>query len=233
MLRRSECSTCHVRRPPAICDVPPEAQDDFRAVAVLTPYKQRQVVFRQGNPSRGLYLICNGAVKLFHSDGPREHILDFLGPGALFGELSFEGEQPLSSSAQTLLESQLCFLPTELLKPFLVHYPSVAVRVIEALSGQLGQARGKAHELALKGAERRLAALLVRLAHERGEAPGDPPLRYTRRTLAQMIGVSTETAIRLLTKLKEEGLIAVAKRDIIVTDLDGLTSRAWDDGEEA
>ena len=68
--------------------------------------------------------------------------------------------------------------------------------------------------------------LLAGLDRGQGEAPagGDAHvrLRYSRRELAEMIGVCPETAIRLLGKLKRRGVIAPEGRQIVVTDLDKL-----------
>jgi CRP-like cAMP-binding protein len=90
-----------------------------------------------------------------------------------------------------------------------------------ALSRELAVARRKVRELALKGAEARLAALLVQLARTHCAAVADGArlnLPYSRREMAEMIGVSTETAIRLLAALKRKGAIAGDKREIVIAD---------------
>jgi len=109
------------------------------------------------------------------------------------------------------------------------------VRLIAALSNELAAARRKVRDLALKGAESRLAGLLVQLARASGEAASGQHLllRYTRRDIAEMIGVSTETAIRLLGKLKQKRAIAIDRRDVTITDLDKLTKLANYDEMEA
>jgi CRP/FNR family transcriptional regulator, cyclic AMP receptor protein len=90
-------------------------------------------------------------------------------------------------------------------------------------------------DLALKGAESRLAGLLVQLAGAKGEPTSGQrlQLRYTRREVAEMIGVSTETAIRLLGKLKQRKAITVDHREVTITDLDKLTKLAHYDDMEA
>jgi CRP-like cAMP-binding protein len=97
----------------------------------------------------------------------------------------------------------------------------VGVRLIAAISSALAAARRKVRELALKRAEGRLAELLLQLI-EGGSEPAIKGTRialgYSRRELAEMIGVSTETAIRLLGKLKQKHVIATDHRDVIVTD---------------
>ena len=86
---------------------------------------------------------------------------------------------------------------------FLQRHPATGVRLIAVLSRSLAAARRKAGELALKGAEGRLAELLMQIMRAGRREDGQPrvTLAYSRRELAEMIGVSAETAIRLLAKL--------------------------------
>jgi CRP/FNR family transcriptional regulator len=219
-----------------ICDLPHEALDDFRAASTTAVYKPRQVIFNEGTVPVGLYLVCHGAVKLYHSDRfGRDHILEVAGPGAVVGELPLDGDQRLSISAEAVTESQLCFLPRERLGQFLHKYPMISMRVIAGLSSELALARRKVRDLALKGAESRLAALLMQFARAAGELAPDKrlQLRYKRRELAEMIGVSTETAIRLLGRLQKKRAIRVDRRDVVITDVDRLTQVANYDESEA
>lgn len=219
-----------------ICELPPDALADFQRAGVVAVYKPRQVVFSEGTPAMGLYVVCQGAVKLYHSDRfGREHILEVAGPGALLGELALDDGQTISVSAETLTESQLCFLARERLVTFLQKHPAMGIRVVAALSNELAAARRKVRDLALKGAESRLAGLLVQLARANGDAVSGQrlQLRYTRREIAEMIGVSTETAIRLLGKLKTRRAITVDHRDVTISDLEKLTKLAHYDDMEA
>jgi len=200
--------------------------EEFRSIAQVATYKPRQVVFTEGSPTAGLYLVCHGMVKLYQSDRfGRDHIVEVAGPGAVLGEFCNEGDAfGISVSAETLVESQLCFLPRERLIRFMEKHPLTAIRLVAALSAQLASARRKVRELALKGAESRLASLLLRFARASGDlSPGRRlQLGYKRSELAEMIGVSTETAIRLLGKLKDRGAIDTVRRDIVITDVEKL-----------
>ena len=131
-------------------------------------------------------------------------------------------------SAESVTDSQLCFLPRERLTQFLQRYPDTGVRLIGALSNELAAARRKVRDLALKGAESRLADLLLELARANGGASSGQRLHlgYTRRELADMIGVSTETAIRLLAKLRQKRIVRIERRDIVLADVERLTQVA-------
>ena len=160
----------------------------------------------------------------------RDHILDIAVPGDVLGELPLDPTETYSVSAEALADSQLCYLPRERLVPFIQTHPMTGVRLIEAFSKAVSAARKKVRALALKRAENRLAELLIQLARAAGEPMKNGATRmrldYSRREIAEMIGVSTETAIRLLARLKAKRAISTNHRELIITDTDKLTRLA-------
>lgn len=228
-MRKILCEACPIRHISIIADLPDDRLAAFRAFATTAIYKSRQVIFHEGAPASGLHVVCNGAVKLYQSDRfGRDHIVSVAGPGDILGELPVD-LAPHSVSAEALTDSQLCYLPREGLLPFIQDHPLVGVRLIAALSAALSVTRRKVRTLALKSAESRLAELLVRLAGN-GKERSRFTLRYSRRELAEMIGVSTETVIRLLARLKKKRVISTSHRELIIADADTLGRIASDDG---
>jgi CRP/FNR family transcriptional regulator len=133
----------------------------------------------------------------------------------------------MSVSAEAVTETQLAYLPRERIAAFVHSHPETAVRFLGALSRELALARRKVRELALKRADSRLAGVLLDMSDDRERSARDTlELRLTRRELAEMIGVSTETAIRLLAKLRRKGVISVSGRDIRITDRERLARLA-------
>jgi CRP-like cAMP-binding protein len=227
-MKRIPCEQCATYPACIVGDLPADGLDAFRAASVTGLYRRRQVIFHEDTPAEGLYLLCHGAVKLYQSDrAGRDHILAVAGPGDVLSEMPFDAGASYAVSAEALTDAQVCYLPRERLLAFIERHPMAGIRLIAALSRSLAAARRKVRDLALKYAEGRLAELLLQLARAAGAAESTPlPARivlpYSRREIAEMIGVSTETAIRLLGKLKRQRVIATERRDLIVTDLGRL-----------
>jgi CRP-like cAMP-binding protein len=232
-MRRIPCESCAVRGASLACNLPADVLADFRAAGTAVLYRPRQVIFGEGTPAAALYLLCHGAVKIFHSDRfGRDHILEVAAPGALLGELALDDGELMSVSAEALTEAQVLHLSRERLAEFIRRHPETALRFMAALSRELAVARQKVRELALKSAEGRLAGLLLQLARTDGTgvaAGARLHLPYTRRELAEMVGVSTETAIRLLAGLKRKGAIAADKREVVIADAERLMRIAQHD----
>ena len=231
-MRQVSCQQCAVRHLTCIADLRVEDLGEFQTCRIPGLYKPRQVIFHEGQPANGLYILCHGTVKLYQSDRfGRDFIVDVATPGTVLGELGLDDQDVYSTSAEALTESQLAFLPRERLVRFIERYPKTAVRLVATLSQALAGARRKAGELALKRADARLADLLLRFAAaSRSDASVTDPVRislaYSRRELAEMIGVSTETAIRLLGKLKRNRMIAMDGGEIVITDVERLARLA-------
>jgi CRP/FNR family transcriptional regulator, polysaccharide utilization system transcription regulator len=230
-MRKIECEHCVIRKSGVIQDLPVEELDAFHGCGVSSLYKPRQVIFHEDTPATGLYILCRGAVKLYQSDRfGRQYTLDIAAPGDVLGEIPADPGACYSTSAEALTDSQLCFLPRDSLVAFIRKHPMTGVRLLEAFSKTVSTARKRVRALALKRAESRLAELLMQLAHAGGEplADGSTKLQlgYSRRELAEMIGVSPETAIRLLGRLKSKRAITTRRRELIITDSEKLARLA-------
>jgi CRP-like cAMP-binding protein len=237
-MRKIDCEHCAIRMQGVIQDLPVGQLEDFHSCGVSSLYKQRQVIFHEDTPASGLYILCRGAVKLYQSDRfGRQYTLDIAAPGDVLGEIPADPTACYSTSAEALTDSQLCFMPRDRLVEFIQKHPMTGVRLLEAFSKTVSTARQRVRALALKRAESRLAELLMQLAAAGGESMENGStkltLNYSRRELAEMIGVSPETAIRLLGRLKTKRAISTRRRVLIITDSEKLARLANHDSSNA
>jgi CRP-like cAMP-binding protein len=95
--------------------------------------------------------------------------------------------------------------------------PTLAWSLIEELGRRLQSAHETIRSLAVEKVEQRIARLLLRLAAAAGEKRGDAVVinvRVTRQEIADMVGTTVETAIRVMSKLRRLGLVD-SKRGLI------------------
>jgi CRP-like cAMP-binding protein len=221
-MRTIPCEQCSIRAKSLVADLRVDRLPEFRSASVIAPYRRHQVIFLEGTPATGLYFVCRGAVKVYQSERfGRQHILGIAGPGDLLGELPLDPAETYAASAEALTDAQLCFLPRERLAEILQLHPMLGTRLVAGLSKALAGARKKVRALALKPALNRLAEILLQIGVPH-DASGPVVLRYSRREFAEMIGVSTETAIRFLAQLKRQGIIETQGRALVVADPERL-----------
>lgn len=193
---------------------------------VTHQYKKSQIILFQGGRNFGLFFIHSGSVKITRSEKfQRESCLKFLKKDEFFGLENLYLDESFIT-VQSLEDSIVSFLPQEFFRPFVESNPSVALHLLKIANKLVCSYQEKLSYLTQNNAEENLAKVLLDLhnslspssdiAQEEvsGKAPYAIPL--SRADLASMIGTAQETAIRLLSKFKEEGYIMQEKRKIFV-----------------
>ncbi|MBC7099233.1 Crp/Fnr family transcriptional regulator [Candidatus Bipolaricaulota bacterium] len=189
-----------------------------------------ETVFHEGMPAFGLYILCRGKVKVAkHTRGGRSQILKLLGPGEILGEKTLFDQETYTCYAKTLEPSRLMFIPREDFLSFVRRHPEVAIRLVEKLSRELKVFGDRLVEITSRSAKERVARVLLELARAFGEEREeglDLGVELPRGELAEMAGVSTETAIRILSELKERGIVSLSGHRIVVNKLETLKGLA-------
>lgn len=195
--------------------------DEFERVKQRTierTYPKGAVVFSEGEQTDGLYIVSSGLVKVFklHTDG-REKTLDILKPGQYLGEVSLFGSSIRSASVETLEPTKFLIIPSTDLRILLLETPSLAVKIIEMLSGRLREANRQIQELAFMNSRSRVICNLINLAEVHGRAEGSGvciDVRLTHSEFAKLAGVSRETVTKVLQELQELSLISITSKYI-------------------
>ncbi len=191
---------------------------------------QGELVFYEGLPAYGLYVVCEGKIKLAkRSKGGRSQMLKLLGPGEVLGEKTLFDQESYTCYAKALEPSRLMFISREDFLAFVRKYPDVAIRLIEKLSRELKAFGDKLVEITAYSAKERLARVLLELAQAFGrETPEglDIGVELPRAELAEMAGVTTETAVRILSEFKERGFLALPGRRIVILRREELQALA-------
>ena len=125
-------------------------------------------------------------------------------------------------SASTLEDSNICFVSKDDFLNMMDTLPGLRNSLIQELSKELGERAIFITNLAQKTVRERLAYSLMILA----DIYGDEPINLSREDLANFVGTATETLIRLLKELKEEGLIDTQTRKIFITKKEELIQLA-------
>lgn len=95
-----------------------------------------ETIFREGDPSDGLYVVHSGEVAIV-AEGARRRTLARIGPGECFGEMSLLTGEVRSTSVFATLDSELLFLRDSAFEALLRRYPAVALAIGRTLSLRL------------------------------------------------------------------------------------------------
>ncbi|HUV52922.1 MAG TPA: Crp/Fnr family transcriptional regulator [Dehalococcoidia bacterium] len=173
-----------------------------------------EFVFWDGDAPDWFYIVAEGQVKaLKHSSSGKEFIIAFFGPGEMFGEVAVFENKPYPASAQAVSETRVLGIKREDFLSFLKNRPQVALRIINVLGGRLRDAQARSRDLAVERVEQRIARTLLMLSAKLGTT-----LPFTRQEIADMSGTTTETAIRVMSRLKEGGIIRSVRGKTVILD---------------
>ena len=169
-------------------------------------------IFWEGDALQRFYLVREGRVRILkQSSSGKEFTVAFFGPREMFGGVAaFEGK-PYPASAQAVTKTRVLGIRREEFLVFLTNHPAVALKIINVLGVRLREAHERLRDLAAEKAERRLAKILLMLSSKIS-----PNLPFTRQEIADMAGTTTETAIRVLSRLKAGGIIHSARGKIVI-----------------
>ncbi|HWR35341.1 MAG TPA: Crp/Fnr family transcriptional regulator [Clostridia bacterium] len=196
--------------------------------AIERQYGSNELIFAEGDPCAGLYVVQSGNVRIFKSSaGGREQVLSIDGPGSSIAELPVFDGGPYPASAESLSESTLLFVSKQDFQALCLQHPQVALKVLRVVGARLRRLVGIIEELSFTTVRHRLAALIVRLAKVEGK-PGKDGIEITlpanNQELAAQIGTVRELVSRNLSRFQSEGIIRMDGRSVVIADLKRLTA---------
>ena len=192
-------------------------------------YEKGEVIFFENDSVKKLYLLVNGKVKLsmLSAEG-KEKVLTILQEGDIFGELSLFDEDPHPLTAEVVDDARLLIIPWNEMEKMIQNRPSLAIKIIEALSKKTRLLTSQVRELVFQDAAGRLASLISRLADDFGREIEEGTvidLVLTHQEIANLIGSSRVTVTKLINRFIDDGLLTIKKRKIIIKDFESLGER--------
>lgn len=197
-------------------------------VMILTDqeFKRGQIIFSEGDPGRGFYVVVSGLVKIYKLslDG-KEQILHVFETGEPFAEAAVFAGSSFPAHAQALQKSRVFFFPRTSFIEVIKRYPGLAMNMMAALSMRLKKFSQMIEALSLKEVPGRLASHILYLSEQQNDAD-EVDLKIAKNHLASLLGTIPETLSRILTKMQNQGLIDSSGSTITILDHDGLEDLA-------
>ena len=205
------CPACRYRRSGFFCQLSPAELNDFDALKSILSYPAQAVLFLEQQKTEGIYVLCEGEVKLsFSSSEGKRLLLRIARPGEVLGLLSALSGRPYEATAETLRPCQVAFVPSNVFQKFLRRHPNV----FQLIADQLGwHYRSACEQLCAVGLGasmlERVANFLLRWSARRG-APKDGmqfTLPLNHEEIGECVGATRESVTRALGEFRNRGLI--------------------------
>ena len=187
-------------------------------------YKKGQVIFEEGETLNGVYCVRDGVCKLTKlSENGKDQVVKLVVKGGLLGKRSLVTEQKTNLSAVALNDMEMCFIPKSEIMADLVKNPKFTMDVLKKMANDLKDSDISLVNMAQKSVKRRMAEILIYIYDNFGTNADDYlNIVISREDYASIVGTATESAIRILSQFKKEGLISTEGKQIKIEDYGSL-----------
>jgi CRP/FNR family transcriptional regulator, nitrogen oxide reductase regulator len=176
--------------------------------------KTDHTLFWEGDAPDYFYIVQRGRIKILkHSSRGKEIIISFFGVGDMIGEVAMFDDKPYPATAQATELTEVFCIERQAFLNLVTEFPEITLGIIRTLSGRLRDSQSRLRDLATERVEQRVANILLMLSGKLGDS-----LPFTRQEIADMIGSTTETTIRMMSQLKERGIISSMRGQITIRD---------------
>jgi CRP/FNR family cyclic AMP-dependent transcriptional regulator len=223
-----------LRKHPIFCDLDPEAFDQLCRYAKLTTLKRGATICSKGDPGNSMIAVISGTVKISVSSAEgRSAILNLIGPGEIFGEMSVLDGQARSADATANTSCELFVIDRREFLPFLRGQPELAMKFIELLCARLRWTSDQVEQLILQNLPGRLASALLRLTEKHRLATGSRTIAITQQEISEMVGMTRESINKQLRAWAAREWVRLEHGAIVVLDAVPLQTLvdAGSDGE--
>lgn len=193
-------------------------QKDFRQ------FTRGDILYKEGNRISGFYCINSGIIKVFKTgfDG-KEQIIRFAKKGDFIAYRSVLSNEPACTSAKVIEDSNVCFIPSEILIQLSKKNPVFSLELLKLACRELGEANSFITDIAQKTVRERLAEILLVLSKDFGMDENQYlKISLTREELANIVGTATESVIRLLSEFKSDKILELNGRKIRIINMKAL-----------
>lgn len=195
------------------------AEDDLKKLVrtlIERTYDKDEIVFLEGEPCQGLYIVREGMVKVYKlSSEGREQILAFSGAGRSFNEVAVFDGGPSPANVSASEPTTVWIVPRTAIINLIEQNPQVALAIIQNLGTRLRHLVGLVEDLSLRQVTARLAKLLLETASQQEHV-------LTQQEMAARLGTVREMIGRSLRQLEARGFISIEHGRIVIVDREGL-----------
>lgn len=182
-------------------------------------YRKGQVVFGEGSPVFGIYIIHNGKVKVYSTGyNLKQQILRFSVDGDLLGHRGF-GAKKYSIGAIAIEDSVICFIDNSLYYKTLKNNVEMCYHIMVLYASELRAAEARMKNLSQMSVREKAAESLLIMKEIFGKKTKDKividaPL--TRQEMAEIGGMRAEQFIKELNSFTRDKVISFNDKRIIL-----------------
>lgn len=197
------------------------------AASRLLSLKPNTLLFRASEPSQHFFLVIKGSMRLYRlTPEGKEKVIEIISTGQTFAEAVALVNKPYPVYASALELTELIAIPSQVLRDQVLINHGLAFKMLASLSLRVHGFLNDIHTLSLATAQQKVAGYLLAFL-EQSDDEQTIRLPATKAMIASRLGLQPETFSRVLSKMKEQGVIQEDKNHILILSSSAL--RQWRD----
>lgn len=201
--------------------LPPADRAAVEPICRLRVYQKGETIFHEAEPAERIYFVVDGRVKIVKATGARDIILEILGAGEPVGAVAAFERRAFPATAIAIESSTILSLPEREFFQLLESHPEMMRHLLAALTMRLMMVNKRLADMT-GSAEVRAARLFLTLAQRMGvlrDGQTFIPLALSRQELADLLGTTLETAIRLMSRWQKENFVLTERDGFLIPDV--------------
>lgn len=189
--------------------------------------KKGETLFKEGEKLGGVYCVRDGVSKLSKlSPNGKDQIVKLATKGQVMGQRSVISEESTNLSAVAVSDMDVCFIPKESILTSLSKNPDFTLEVLRHMAHDLREADDVIVNMSQKTVKQRIAEAMLYLNNFGQDDDGFFVLTLSREDIANVVGTATESAIRIISEFKKEGLVKASGKRLGISNLQRLKELA-------
>ncbi len=214
-----------LRRVPLFADLTAAELNALAARAVEKSFASGELLFPEGEPCSGIFIIGRGSVKIFKTaPSGREVMLSIETAPSSVAEVPLFDGGPYPASVSAIDDVVAFHIAKEDFYHIARLNPGLGLKVLAVVGRRLRALVGLVESLTFGSVRQRLARALIEFSQTAQSVTF--PLPVTHEELALRLGTVREVVSRNLSRFQAEGLIRVQRREIAVVNRTGLEREA-------
>jgi CRP/FNR family cyclic AMP-dependent transcriptional regulator len=223
------CLACNICSEGFFCHLPKADMEAFQKIKFTLAYPPGSTLFTEGQPCRGIYILCRGRVKLSASSSQGQTIIFKVArPGEVLGLNAAVSGTPHEATSETGQACQLNFVKRDDFLKFLTQHNEASMQAAIHLSHECQQAYQQLRSFVMRSAPQRIARLMLEWSHEDAGMSSTRGIKValTHEEIGQIIGMSRETVTRTLTDFRKQHIAELHGSTLLIQNTPALQELA-------
>lgn len=223
------CLACNLCSDGFFCRLPKPVMQAFQNIKFTLAYPPGSILFTEGQPCRGIYILCRGRVKLSATSSQGQTIIFKVAkPGEVLGLNAVMSGTPHEATSETGQACQLNFVKRDDFLRFLTQHIEANMQAAIHLSRECQQAYQQLRSFVMRSAPQRIARLMLDWSHEAAGTSRTRGIKValTHEEIGQIIGMSRETVTRTLADFRKQHIAELHGATLLIENTPALQELA-------